>query len=604
MLIDFYDIPKRIQRSAASGFASDSEEAPVKQEMSSKGKYDHIKSKLMVGSSTPIEVEKKTPLPQMVTKDTSDTSALKSSTSNLIKKMKDSREKPPRARRKIEMPLKESFPVVQKAEIEREESAAIQAMRTLGEDYIGEKIEPSREDVAKDSFGFESELSQVQRPLSYPPFKMTSHSSSTENPSTSSFVPYNKSRYQSRGSPLVLGGPLALDPRPDLEERIKKLEERVEEKIEVKSAAATTASVTAVEERIDSETQTQTDFSAHVEQSVQTSPIHVQTEEEIDSQEPDTSEEQETEPEESRFEDVHDLAIEEFVPESSGLPRTPETSLNIDGEKDEVPVLEERVITMKELQTQFKQEISLDNVVEEIIGRMLSEELERDLLQSNDSSITPDDITGLVHSEISKLYRSAQTAAEESVKYTDEFNEMFLAHALLASLTQKPKDSASDEERSIENLEFTESPDSQGAPQKSSPRSAWEAKGSREQASTGKVAPSSARSVRSVTSTRTDSLKLAGEEANTPEDSNSPEDSSDTSPPYYTVRKGSTDSSSSGMATPPTPATPRSFDDVISSVEAKLKVFEGPSKHSASKSESTSVVRKLDLSEDSSSSSS
>ena len=81
--------------------------------------------------------------------------------------------------------------------------------------------------------------------------------------------------------------------------------------------------------------------------------------------------------------------------------------------------------------------------------------------------------------------------------------------------------------------------------------------------------------------------------------------SSSTSPAYYSGSKSSDSTASGeGFATPPTPATPRSYDEVMSSVESKMKVFEQGA--SAKKTEegdddsetTNTVVRKLDLQEE------
>ena len=259
---------------------------------------------------------------------------------------------------------------------------------------------------------------------------------------SSTTVSYDKSKYQSRQSEVPMPF-VSLDLRHDLEERVRKLEDKIIQSSD--SKATTNKSVELNQEKaIDSEAQTESFF--HMEQSVQTSPPALKAEEDRESI-----------PEECVFEEVRDVAIEEVIPaepDASLLPPDP-SSLNFDGENEEVALLKDQY-TVEKIQSEFKDEITLDNVVEEIVGRILSEELEREQQELSKQDLTSNEITSVLHGEISKMYKSAKEASLEAVEYTDEFNEMFLAHALLVSLTQKPEGAMDEEEEQIENLEFTE----------------------------------------------------------------------------------------------------------------------------------------------------
>ena len=439
-------------------------------------------------------------------------------------------------------------------------------------DYIAGTLSRQYEDARDES---QEETVASEERMSPPKQDLNEESNAEEiGPSaaiSSTTVSYDKSKYQSRQSEVPMQF-VSLDPRHDLEERVRKLEDKI---IQSSDSKATTNQ----EKAIDSEAQTESFF--HMEQSVQTSPPALKAEED-----------REGIPEESVFEEVRDVAIEEVIPaepDASLLPPDP-SSLNFDGENEEVALLEDQY-TVEKIQSEFKDEITLDNVVEEIVGRILSEELEREQQELSKKDLTSNEITSVLHGEISKMYKSAKEASLEAVEYTDEFNEMFLAHALLVSLTQKPEGAMDEEEEQIENLEFTEDANDSQISKPARPstpvRSVWGPKQSDNEA----FVASATRLIRSVTSAATNYFDT--EQESNIKDASSTE-SSESSPSFYSA--GSPESG--GMRTPPTPATPRSYEDIMSSVESKLKVFDTAESSRAAAQDPSStakVVRKLDL---------
>ena len=617
LISDFYDIPKHLQTSMESQnkFSLEPTRLPTKQETAEsllKAKYSHIQSRLVAPKSEGTEKKE-------------DTAMRKPPPSAGKFKMKmDRRETPKRATsppltrlksRERTRGITKTEPLDEEVSITHEQKPKDYIAGTLSrqyedardesqikpKDYIAGTLSRQYEDARDESQikpkdyiagtlsrqyekardeSQEETVASEERMLS-PKQDLNEESNAEEiGPSaaiSSTTVSYDKSKYQSRQSEVPMPF-VSLDLRHDLEERVRKLEDKIIQSSD--SKATTNKSVELNQEKaIDSEAQTESFF--HMEQSVQTSPPALKAEEDRESI-----------PEECVFEEVRDVAIEEVIPaepDASLLPPDP-SSLNFDGENEEVALLKDQY-TVEKIQSEFKDEITLDNVVEEIVGRILSEELEREQQELSKQDLTSNEITSVLHGEISKMYKSAKEASLEAVEYTDEFNEMFLAHALLVSLTQKPEGAMDEEEEQIENLEFTEDANDSQISKPARPstpvRSAWGPKQSDNEA----FVASAARSIRSVTSAATNYFDT--EEESNIKDASSTE-SSESSPSFYSA--GSPESG--GMRTPPTPATPRSYEDIMSSVESKLKVFDTTESSRAATQDPSStakVVRKLDL---------
>ena len=447
---------------------------------------------------------------------------------------------------------------------------------------------------------------------------------------------YDKTNYQSKKSRSLA------ETRQGLEERLKKLEE----KVELNQSAMPSTRTLPRDSQIDHsavDSQVQTEISSLVEHSVQTSPIAQEKElqsgeEENDfddelagSDEPriaeseegegessstsrsgggggglssDSSEEDrdDREDEEPQFEQVCDVGIEDVAPEEPEARFLDQSfALTIEGENEDAPLTPDHP-KMRRVQFQIKEEITLDNVVEEILGRILSEELEKELDQDN-RNVSTDDVASILRGEVTRMYQLAQAEAQAQVEYSDEFNEMFLAHALLASLTEPPRADRAADAVQIENLEFTDEPskDKEADRPPTPVRSAWEAeKGAGAVAATplaSNLEQSANKSIRSAASAAsTVYFETEGEISLAGDGSDSTED--DTSASFHFAGT----SSSGTPGTPPTPASPRSFDDVISSVESKLRVFKTPldddqggERPKEEEGSASKVVRKLDL---------
>ncbi|QDZ23129.1 hypothetical protein HOP50_09g56690 [Chloropicon primus] len=593
LVSDFYDIPKRLQRLAAKNFVAPVVTKPVARQETklpvqpqrpisqrSEGRPHGNVSATLASEEGPVDgAVDSARMKDIVDEGTK----VKASASSLLMQLKDNKKESGAVRESPFVPKKGAL-------LQRnEEKAQSQGLR--------EPLEAQRGREETRARARPQQSSSRSKPSPKPKIAQEgSVSSDVSGLSTSSAAGYDKSKYQSKKLPKVADAPSEIARTTDLESRLKKLEESMERNNQGQaSQQPSVAKVVKSEPGVDSQVQTDPSELQQVEQSVQTDTPPKPARDAADQAEEEALglqlEKEGQGGEEPEFEEVCDVDIEDIAPQRADTTQNAfeMVSLKIEGESEEPPPAVPSRYTMKEIQTQFKQEITLDNVVEEILGRFLSEDLERELAQET-GGVSSEDIARVVQGEISKMYKSSKATARETVEYSDEFNEMFLAHALLASLTQAPQETEAEELIEMENLDFTDDPTAKDKPERPPTpiRSAWGEEGETQKTSFTESAPA-----RPATSTK---CFDSSEDSTAAEDHSSSDSFGDSPPPYYSA--GSTDSSDGGgVKTPPTPATPRNFEEVISSVESKLRVFDAPGS-----AKGGDVVRKLDLQQSSESS--
>ena len=606
LVSDFFDIPKGLQRLASRNFYGPA--VPKGARVTRETRPDFAPPAAAAGAATSSQPQGMPAQPSVAEASEQDRAAsarvrslveeggkAKAAAAALLTQLRDDREEARAARERRRKEVAKPRPAEPRAGApEREVPPSTEEVRALT---------PRKEEQVRDRTPA-AEVPAAEAPRVED--KGASPSSEGSAQTSGSDGSYDKSKYQGKKGkrsqardPIRaladFAAPSELAPAPrnvseDVEVRLRRLEEKMKRTAMEAGGLAPEPPAAAIprqEAAVDSQVQTETASVHWVEQSVQTDTpprlVAAEAEEEEEEEEVSVVDEVDEEP---HFDQVCDLGMTDIAPESGEAEGFEVVSLRFDGESEDPPPLETRIAMVREAQAQFKQEVTLDSVVEEILGRILSEELEKDL--AKDGTVTSDDVDRVVHGEISRMWKSAQANPGRQVEYSDEFNETFLAHALLATLTG-PQGAAFDfvdAPQDMEDLEYTED-GAGGAGRPERPptpvRSAWGDDGA---SFSGQ--PAQGRSATS-TATRRFDPESAPESAAETDDTTS--ETLESPPAYHDA--GSTSSSGGGPRTPPTPATPRNFEEILSSVESKLKAFEPPS--GASRDAASGVVRRLDL---------